>query len=245
MCGVDKIIHSGEIYDAINKNDNDVPFYKELCQGKKVLELCCGTGRLTIPLFETGIDITGLDLEESMLCRGRKKAQRLELDVPFLQGDIRDFSLHEKFDLIFIPFNSLQNIYSWEDAEKVFHSVKVHLKTDGLFVFDVFNPDINLMVNRKGPPVERYGGLLDDGRKVVISEQCEYQPATQINRVTWYHDIEGEKTEGRLDMRCYYPLELDACLRYNGWKIESKYGDFDKSPFDNLSPKQICLCSLK
>ena len=247
MGRVDKIVHEGQIYDAINKQDDDLPFYEQLCRDSKgkVLELCCGTGRLTIPLFKAGIDITGLDLEESMINRAKNKAQADNLDIPLIQGDIRDFSLEDKFSLIFIPFNSIQNIYSWEDVEKVFKCIKAHLDEGGRFVFDVFNPDINLMVDRNGPPVARYKATMDDGRTVVISEKCEYQPASQINRVTWIHEIEGQVTEGRLDMRCYFPLELDACLRHNGWQVEDKYGNFDKSKFVNESPKQIYICSLK
>mgnify|MGYP001545328371 CR=1 FL=1 len=242
--GVDQIIHSGDIYDALNTDMSDLPFYEKLCKSidGPVLELCCGTGRLTIPLAQAGIHITGLDLEESMLNRAKEKAQKANMDIPLHQGDIRSFDLNKKYAFVFIPFNSLQNIYTWTDVELVFQCVKKHLEPNALFCFDIFNPDIKLMVDRSGPPEERYQCKLDDGRELSISEQCEYLPDLQINRVTWDHRIGDEIKSGQLDMRCYYPLEMDACLRYNSWSIEAKYGNFDESDFTGKSPKQIYLC---
>src|SRR4051812_40063712 len=58
-----------------------------------VLEVACGTGRLTIPLAEDGVDITGLDISAQMLEQAEKKAIERHVRVPLIRGDARNFDL--------------------------------------------------------------------------------------------------------------------------------------------------------
>jgi SAM-dependent methyltransferase len=243
---VGDLIHSGELYDHVNTFLDDLPFYRRWCEkaGGAVLELCCGTGRLTLPLLGFGIDIMGIDSSDSMITRARDKAAARGAEVRIVKTDIRSFSLEKKFSLIFIPFNSLQCIYTVRDLERVLESVRAHLAPDGLFIFDIFNPSIELMVARKDDFHETYRFELDDGRSVVISERCRYDEARQVNRVKWRFRIDDEETIQNLDMRCYYPVEMDALLAYNGVTVEHKFGRFDETPFDSTSPKQICVCRM-
>ncbi len=242
--GVSEAVHDGRLYDAINTDLADLPFYERRCRAAAgpVLELCCGTGRLTLPLLRAGIDITGLDFTESMLERGRSKARAGSLPDPFQFGDIRDFDLSRRFALIFLPFNSLQNTYTVDDVLRVFDRVRKHLEPEGAFIFDVFNPSLEFMVRGDGDPVDRHRGVLDDGREVIIAEQCRYDAAGQVNRVTWHHRVGEERFTSTLDMRCYYPLELEALLRLGGWRILERFGDFTEEPFTSASPKQILVC---
>jgi ubiquinone/menaquinone biosynthesis C-methylase UbiE len=88
----------------------DIPFYMEEAgrAGGPVLELACGTGRLTIPIAQVGVDIGGLDQCPSMLARARAKASAAGIAIPFVESDCRNFSLERKFALIFMAFNSMQ-----------------------------------------------------------------------------------------------------------------------------------------
>jgi SAM-dependent methyltransferase len=54
--------------------------------------------------------------------------------------------LPEKYDFIFIPFNSIHHLYKNEDLFKTFKAVKKHLKEGGLFLLDCFNPNIQFIV---------------------------------------------------------------------------------------------------
>ncbi len=242
--GVSAPLRDGEIYDAVNHDLGDLPFYEDLCREAKgpILELCCGTGRLTLPLLKAGFDVTGLDFTESMLERARAKAQAQSLPSPLLFGDMRDFALGRRFALVFIPFNSIQNTYTVDDVERIFACVREHLQPGGTFAFDVFNPDVARLVEKDGEPSERYRGVLDDGRELVILEENRYEAADQVNRVTWHHRVGDETFVGTLDMRCFFPLELEALLRYNGWRIVERFGAFSRAPFRSDSPKQICVC---
>lgn len=243
--GVDPLIYQGEIYDAINDFTSDLPFYRKWCEisGGSVLELCCGTGRITIPLAKAGVEVTGLDFTESMLSVARQKAMLDSVDVTWILGDIREFHLGRVFDLILIPFNSLQNIYSTADVQKVFSRVKAHLKPGGYFIFSVFNPSLEYIVDCSRSP-RIYRKKLPDGRELTISESCVYDSAHQVNCFTWLHKFSGSDEEfpQRLDMRCFYPLEMDALLHYNGWQVIHKFGKFDEELFHAASPYQIYVC---
>ncbi len=242
--GVDDVIYDPDWYDRINTFDFDLPFYRmhALASEGPVLELCCGTGRLTVPLAEAGVDITGVDLSGPMLDRAKQKARDAGVEIPFVLDDIRSFRLDRMFDMVFIPFNSLQGIFDWQDVLVVFEQVKAHLKPGGLFIFDIFNPDFEYMRARKEHPVDLFRFDLDDGRPVVIRETCDYDVAAQVNRVTWYFDVAGETFTGGLDVRCFFPQEILALVHGAGFEVVEWYGSFDESAFTSDSRKQILVC---
>lgn len=245
--GVDELIYQGEIYDKMNEFLDDYEFYKQWCikASGHVLELCCGTGRLTIPLKKAGIDIAGLDFTHAMLERAKMKANKENVTIDFIEGDMRNFEMNRKFAMIFIPFNSLQNTYTRDDIEAVFSCVRQHLLPNGLFIIEIFNPSIHLMVQRETSPVEAFNFTLDDGTPVIVKEQCRYDSAAQINRVTWTFCMNGKENRTRLDMRCFYPQEMDALLHYNYFDIIHKFGYYDETPFSAESRKQLFVCKVK
>jgi len=239
-----RLIYQGEIYDAINRFTFDFEFYKKWCghMPGPVLELCSGTGRLTIPLKKAGLDIMGLDLSPSMLAMARAKAAAERLDLTFIQGDMRRFDLDKKFSTIFIPFNSLQDIASVADVEATLSRVRKHLEPGGLFLFDVFNPSIHLMVDREREFTDPYHFTTADGKRISVREKCGYDAATQINRVKWFFNIEGRESLEEFNIRCYFPFELELLLKYNGFEILHKFGSFEEKPFVSASTKQIFVC---
>lgn len=80
-------------------------FYMEQAResGGRVLELGCGSGRLTIPIAQEGIDIVGADLSPSMLQSARAKGAAAGLRIPFVQADMRQFDLGDRFSAILPP----------------------------------------------------------------------------------------------------------------------------------------------
>ena len=243
--GVDRRIYDAELYDALNRSRADLPFYLACARAARgpVLELCCGTGRITIPLAQAGIDVTGLDFTSSMLGRARQRARQAGLRIRFVLGDMRRASLGRRFNLVFIPFNSIQNTYPIADVERVLANVRRHLAPGGRFVFDIFNPSLGYIVDAERKVQKgKFRFRLPDGRRVTIDEHYRYDAARQTGRVTWVHHIGAKSFSSRLDMRCFYPLEMDALLKYNGFEILRKYGSFRKESFRSESLKQIYVC---
>jgi SAM-dependent methyltransferase len=62
-----------------------------------------GAGRLTIPIAQEGIDIVGADLSPFMLRSARAKGAAAGLQIPFVQADMRQFDLGDRFSAILPP----------------------------------------------------------------------------------------------------------------------------------------------
>ena len=138
---VGDFIYDANIYDGMNTDLADLEFYKRwLPQNKnaRILELCCGTGRLTIPIAAEGYAISGVDNTKSMLKQAKAKAAERGLAIDFIEADIRTLHLPEQYDFIFIPFNSIHHLYTNDDLYKALGTVKKHLKEGGLFLLDCF-----------------------------------------------------------------------------------------------------------
>ncbi|MEZ4813178.1 MAG: class I SAM-dependent methyltransferase [Caldisericia bacterium] len=244
-----ELLYNGVLYDARNyKLESEIDFWLSEANESngEVLELCCGTGRVAIPIAKTGRKVSGVDISDSMLSQAKKKAGDENIDIEWIKSDIREFDLEKKFGMIYIPFNSFLHLQKNEDAEKLFKNVKKHLAKDGKFYLTIFNPDLSILSQN---PLHRrlHDEIIDpdSGEKIRIEESVNYDKETQINHVTLYFKFEGgiEKTEP-LDIRIYYPQEIDTLLKYNGFKIESKFGDYKKSKFTSDSPFQIFKLSV-
>ncbi|RKX71670.1 hypothetical protein DRP53_00870 [candidate division WOR-3 bacterium] len=101
--------------------------------GKRVLDLACGTGEPTRHLIRAGFDVVGLDRSEAMLEVAKAKLP----DVKFIQADIRDFTLDERFDIVTSYYDSINYLLSEADLRSCFQSVFAVLNSPGLFIFDM------------------------------------------------------------------------------------------------------------
>ena len=240
---VGNLIYDANIYDGLNTFLSDLQFYEKwLPKNKdaKILELCCGTGRLTIPIAKDGYNICGVDYTSSMLEQAKVKASAVGLEINFIEADIRALNLQEKFDLIFIPFNSIHHLYKNEDLFKTLESIKNHLKEGGLFLLDCFSPNMQYIVEgEKGQKViAEY--TTNDGRKVLIKQIMHYEKATQINRIEWHYFTNGKfHSIQNMDIRLFFPQELDSYLEWVGFNVIHKFGSFEEEEFNNNSEKQI------
>ena len=243
---VGDLIYDPNIYDGMNTNLADLQFYKRWLPTDKeasILELCCGTGRLTLPIAKDGYNINGVDFTSTMLEKAKAKASEAGLEVDFIEADIRTLELPEKYDLIFIPFNSVHHLYENEDLFKALNVVKNHLKEGGLFLLDCFNPNIQYIVEGEKEEKEIAHYTTDDGREILIRQTMNYKRKTQINRIAWQYFINGEfDSIQNLDMRLFFPQELDSYLERIGFNIIHKFGSFEEEPFNDKSEKQIFIC---
>ena len=246
---VGDFIYDADIYDGLNKFLSDLEFYKKwLPKNKeaKILELCCGTGRLTIPIAKDGYDIKGVDYTSSMLERAKEKALQAGLKIDFIEADIRELNLGEKFDLIFIPFNSIHHLYKNEDLFEALNTVKKHLKDNGLFLLDCFNPNIQYIVENEREQHVMAEYTTNDGRSVLIRQSMHYESASQINRIKWQYFIDGAfHSVQNMDMRLFFPQELNSYLHQAGFNVVHKFGDFTECEFNDNSEKQIYILEPK
>ncbi|MGH9630382.1 MAG: ATP-binding protein [Bryobacteraceae bacterium] len=135
-------------------------------------------------------------------------------------------------------------VYSRTDIEACLRCVLRHLAPTGRFIVEVFNPALGLLVR---PPDHRSSlATYEDGRSeatVTVSKSVHYDSPSQISYETWYFRDEstGKEEAVPLNLRMFFPQEIDAVLHYNGFSIEQKYGGYTEQPFDPSSRKQIIV----
>ena len=82
-----------------------------------------------------------------------------------------------------------------------------------------------------------------DGREILVKQNMRYEPKSQINRIQWHYFINGAfDSIQNLDMRLFFPQELDSYLKWNGFNIIHKFGSFEEEAFNDDSVKQIFVC---
>jgi 2-polyprenyl-3-methyl-5-hydroxy-6-metoxy-1,4-benzoquinol methylase len=213
-------------------------------RGGPILELACGTGRLTMPMAQRGFAMTGIDYTAAMLDEARAKATRNKLSIRWAAGDMRNFDLGQQFNMIFLPANALCHLLTVADFEACMRSTQKHLTEQGRFILDVFVPNLSLLLHStKRREFSRY--LHPNGTgEIVVTSLNRYAADTQINHIQTFYQLPGQPDEvaGELNMRMYFPQELDVLLRYNGFEIEAKFGAYDETPFEPQSEKQLIIC---
>jgi SAM-dependent methyltransferase len=245
---ISDIYLDGRHYDQLFQGGSqDLSFWNNLAEkyGRSILELGCGTGRITIALAQAGFKVSGIDVSDSMLKEAREKSAKAGVEIELVKGDMRDFDLGKEYSLIILAANALCHLLTLDDFEACMSAVKNHLTQNGRFVISVFVPKHELLINKPGErfPFSEYED--PDGRgNIVVTESYEYESDTQIKRIKTYHSIPGEQTEieGELNLRMYFPQELDALLKYNGFVIEDKFGNEEQKEFDKDSETQRIVC---
>ena len=237
------------LFDALLPVGAHVPFYVELArqQGGTVLELACGTGLLTIPIALDGRQAVGLDLSHPMLQAARTRASAAGAAAGFLQADMRNFALGRDFDLIFIARNSLLHLLSTADLLAAFTAVRHHLAPDGVFAFDIFNPNVRLLAQPPGQrvPVMQVETLMFGSLRVEAAS--DYDSATQVSRATWYISTPDKQDAWirPLVLRSIFPQELPLLLSAAGFELISRFGELSREPFGPGSRAQVCLCRAR
>ncbi len=133
------------VYDILMEN---VPYDKWIelflakmeqfdIEGRKVLDVGCGTGEFSIRLAEKGYDVTGVDLSEEMLLIAAEKAAEKQVAIPLFHQNMAELDLAAEYDAVVIFCDSLNYLETEEEVEETFRSVYKHLKSGGLFMFDV------------------------------------------------------------------------------------------------------------
>ncbi|MCA9533333.1 MAG: class I SAM-dependent methyltransferase [Myxococcales bacterium] len=229
----------------------DVRWYTELCaaRGGSVLELGCGTGRITLPLAKAGVRLTGVDSMPPMLAEAEARLAKLPRAarerVTLRLGDLRTLSLGQSFDTIIAPFNVLMHIYSPAEMANTLARVAEHLAPGGRFVFDVLLPDPALLARN---PERTYKGRAvrhPNGERYAYYESFDYDPVAQVLAITIELTNVADPSDVRVQLlthRQYFPLELEAVLAHAGFEAEARYGDFEGEPLNAYAESQVWVC---
>jgi len=241
------IYQDASLYDAQNATlTKDIRFYHQLAQKQKgpVLELGVGTGRVALPIARDGISFTGLDASAAMLSRARERLSEFKAHCRLVRGNYARFKVAGRFALIFSAFNALQHAYGWREMLGVFQCARRHLKSGGIFAFDLFNPRYDWLKDSEKESHMRERFYDERSRQACeLWETYDYDRATQIKLCHWEYRWErGEIRRVELKIRVYFPEEILELLDRTGLRVTKRFGDFDGGSFNSISPKQVLLC---
>ncbi len=214
--------------------------------GQRVLDLACGTGRITIPLAASGAEVTGGDRSDTMLAAARKVAAQRDVRAEFVSLDMRSFALDQQFDAIVIAANSVMHLHTLDDFARAFTAIRRHLAPGGRLVFDVFVRSARLL---SSPPGERQAlgsfahPLLG---AVTVEETIAYDPVTQVMRTDWYWSRDGHPDfrHTPLELRQIFPQELELLLGLGGLRLAERFGGFERGPLTKESRRQVCIATV-
>ncbi|MBI2855470.1 MAG: class I SAM-dependent methyltransferase [Chloroflexi bacterium] len=246
-----------DIYDWIYAwKQDDIAFYVEEAQrsGGPVLELGCGTGRVTIPIARAGIEVVGLDRSTKMLQVARRKAKaqgHLPGKLTWVRGDMRRFSLGRRFALVIIPFRGFLSLLTVQEQQSCLECVGEHLALGGRLIFDAFVPDLDMLIDNGTTPFH-FGDVShpEDGRRLVVWHQNRFDNHNQINSA---RTIAEEVNEvGEVVHRLYLDFQIRYLHRFEaqhllgvcGFQVEELYGWFDRRPFDEESSEMVWVARV-
>jgi SAM-dependent methyltransferase len=233
------------LYDLVVHPGPCEAFYRELASqvGDPVLDLACGTGRLTIPLARDGHEVVGLDASPAMLSAARCKAvEDGPVDLTFVEGNMRSFDLGRRFPLVIVSCNSLAHLTSNEELRDCFSRIHHHLDPGGLLAFDIVNPDVGTLARSHTEAVR-----LDIGPNpsagIAVEEIAVYDPIQQVRVATWRIHEPGIQVREVAPLRLsqIFPQEVPMLLEAGGLGLVARYGDFSRTPLTGASLNQICL----
>jgi SAM-dependent methyltransferase len=200
-----------------------------------VLDLGCGTGSHALPLAQQGYEVVGVDRSARMLESARKKAVSGQINgkVNFYQEDIRSFQMERSFDASLMMFAVLGYQLENRDVLAALRAARKHLRSGGLFVFDVwYGP----AVLRQGPS-ERVKLIPTDRGQILRVASGELDVERHLCKVSYrLWKMEGDRLIGQTEethlMRYFFPLELNLFLECSDF-IPVRLGvfpDFDRDP---------------
>lgn len=237
-----------EIYDLIVAFEDDIPFFAQEARKANgpVLELMSGTGRVSIPLAENGIELTCIDSSKEMLAALQKKAEEKRLPIQIAQQDIADLKLADKFDLIFIPYNSFHELAERDSRAKALAAIRSHLKDEGRFICTLHNPRIRLRAIGIKQIISRPLPTLGEGWSVEAAIDTKFDESDGIAQGTQTFEIRDSKGEirKRLELPLRFALlekeEFESSAALHGFIVESLFGDYSRNEFSpDESPYMI------
>lgn len=245
----DTIAHYYDIIYADRTDDIELWLALAAEAGTDILEIGCGTGRVTIPLLEAGFRVTGIDISPEALSIARKKVDETDFgeQVTLAQADMRNFRVpRTDFDMAFIPINTFMHCLTTADQQATLKTAYHHLRSGGWLVVDVYHPYPPALLEADGR-MELAGQFSTaDNHTVQWFSSRQLQLDEQIQQVTFLLDeIDGAGNLRRhtlnFPMRYVHRFEMELLLTGAGFSVMEILGDYDQSLFYAESPRMIFL----
>lgn len=216
--------------------DQEIQFITDTLQlpvHSKILDLYCGYGRHSLELAKQEYQVIGLDSNREFLAIARQKAAELNIQVDFVERDMRQLDYQSSFDAVINMFAAF-GYFSDEENAAVIQKIAQSLKSQGLLLMDLFNRDWMLRNN-----VNRY--WRHPSGKAVLSYKVEIEQGIAVMKRQLINQVTGEKTEADFQLRAYSLAEMTEMLNAAKLSVQNVFGAFDGRDYDRETPRLIIL----
>ena len=211
------------VYDPWSASvTEDVEFYVEEARtsGGPVVELACGTGRISVPIAKAGIPLIGVDASAGMLEIAREygNAEGVGELLDLRLGDMRDPPVTERVPLVLIPFRSLLHMTTEADRLRALGAAHELLVPEGRIVFDVFAPSSEDVRDTHARWIEREPGIF---------ERADWDEGSRTLTLSVRRGAEAST----MHLAWLSPPEWRLLLDRAGFDVDAQWGWFDRRPY--------------
>jgi 2-polyprenyl-3-methyl-5-hydroxy-6-metoxy-1,4-benzoquinol methylase len=235
----------------------DINFYKEIAQQQKgkILDIGCGTGRISIPLAIEGFSITCIDKASVMLDHFKQKLRsqpKVSRNIEIINADMINFNIFKKdFDLIICSYNTFYNLHKEEDQLEFLDNIKKYLSPGGKFVIDISAPNHGNLAPSKRWVFEKENLLNNGFYSERYYRHISYDKSEQIIKIqfetklydnnkvivnSWYHNYVTK----------YCTLnQMLRIIRKSNLKEEIVYGDYSFHEYKEVANPEVQLFIIR
>jgi trans-aconitate methyltransferase len=236
-------------YDLEHRGrDEDVQFYLQLLEKlrpERLLELGCGTGRITLPLARQGtpssIEVVGLDSEAEMLDKAEQSLSQADLQtrkrLSYVRADMLTWQAEKSFDLIIIPCGSITHVLELDAQIRLFKQCYSNLNRGGRFVVEVTMPNLAAYADsfrilpRMPIEIDLDNRNESDGTRLIRRKTTSYNSHQQLAEITFLYEKyeNGRAAESYIDdfaSHVFFPRELMLLFIHAGFVVEQALGDY-------------------
>ena len=225
----------------------DVRFWQDLARriGGRVLELGCGTGRLSLPVGRTGVRFVGVDRSAAMIARARRRIRRARLSdrVSLVRGDIRalPFRPPARFDLVMAAYGVLQSLVREADLSATLASVADVIAPGGLFGVDLV-PDVPIWAEYRNR-VRFRGRRRAGGAHVTLIESVRQDRARRLT--IFDQEYLERRRRFSLVFRTLSVRQMTRRLERAGFRVTAVLGDYNGEPWDPRADVWLILATKR
>ena len=225
----------------------DVAFWQRLAAAAEgdVLELGCGTGRVSLPVARNGTTLVGIDRSEPMLARARHRIGRGRLAdrLSLVRGDIRALPFRaRRFSLVMAPYGILQSLTRERDLGAALESVARVLAKGGRFGIDLV-PD--LPVWKEYSARKTMSGRMGRSTTVSLVESVRQDRKKHLTifdqRYTTVRNRQRREHHFSLTFRTLSVPQMARRLERAGFVVDAVLGDYRGGPWDDRADVWVLI----
>ncbi len=211
------------------RQKHDVELWKRLAiqYGDPILEICCGSGRITKELSALGLSVTALDNSPEMLQLLENKHLP---NVRTILADMTTFDLQERFQFIFISYSSFQQLLTLEEQLHCLQTIRKHLAKDGVLALDL-NPGVCEGTDFQDKEIVYIADYPEHNSRITMFSSYRIDLIKQIKfwEDTYVEiDADGKRTEfgNKVALKECSPDYMKMLFEKCGFHVIKVFGDF-------------------